>query len=128
MAGHCRSRRFRTPDRGPFDPHGERPVSRTGGLMVSNWWMRQSATAFSKTRRQSKIYAESNRWRFRQIFAELNSMQTLAVYRRLLVRHRLREFNRNGIEERLGWRDVFSASHGILARAGARAAAKGENT
>jgi hypothetical protein len=96
--------------------------------MVSNWWMRQSATAFGKTPHQSKIYAESNRSRFWQIFAELNSMQTLAIYRRLLVRHRLREFNRNGIEKRLGWRDVFSASHGILARAGARAAAKGENT
>ena len=36
--------------------------------------------------------------------------------------------NRNGTKRRPGSRDVFSASHGILARAGARAAAEGEDT
>jgi hypothetical protein len=97
--------------------------------MVSNWWMRQGATAFRETPPQSKIYAESKRSAFWRIFAELNSTQTLVIYRRLLIRDRLRERNRNGMEEkRLGWRDVFSASHGILARAGARAAATRENT
>jgi hypothetical protein len=53
--------------------------------MVSKWWMRQSTTAFAGSEHQSKIYSESNRWRFPRIFAELNSMQTLAIYRRLLL-------------------------------------------
>jgi hypothetical protein len=37
-------------------------------------------------RRQSKIYSESNQSGFRRIFDDLTSMQTLAIYRRLLVR------------------------------------------
>jgi hypothetical protein len=37
-----------------------------------------------RNRHQSKIYAESNRSAFLQIFRDLGSMQTLAVYRRLL--------------------------------------------
>jgi hypothetical protein len=53
--------------------------------MVSKWWMRQSTTVFAGSAHQSKIYGESNRWRFPRIFAELNSMQTLAIYRRLLL-------------------------------------------
>jgi hypothetical protein len=82
-----------------------------------------------------KIYTESNHSGFLQIFGDLSSMQTLAIYRRLLVRGRLRD-NRNGCEvaqrnkNKKGWqgsRDVFSASHGILARAGARAAAQRED-
>jgi hypothetical protein len=39
-----------------------------------------------KSRHQSKIYTESNQPGFLQIFGELSSMQTLAIYRRLLVR------------------------------------------
>jgi hypothetical protein len=35
---------------------------------------------------QSKIYAESNRSDFLQIFDGLSSMQTLAIYGRLLLR------------------------------------------
>jgi hypothetical protein len=35
---------------------------------------------------QSKIYTESKESNFLQIFGELISMQTLAIYRRLLVR------------------------------------------
>jgi hypothetical protein len=35
---------------------------------------------------QSKIYTESNQPDFSQIFGELSSMQTLAIYRGLLVR------------------------------------------
>jgi hypothetical protein len=35
-------------------------------------------------RHQSKIYAESNRSAFLQIFRDFGSMQTLAVYRRSL--------------------------------------------
>jgi hypothetical protein len=37
-----------------------------------------------RRRHQSKIYAESNRSAFLQIFRDLGSMQTLAVYRRSL--------------------------------------------
>jgi hypothetical protein len=37
-----------------------------------------------RKRHQSKIYAESNRSAFLQIFGSFGSMQTLAVYRRLL--------------------------------------------
>ncbi|HEV7600260.1 MAG TPA: hypothetical protein VGO49_08375 [Bradyrhizobium sp.] len=37
-----------------------------------------------RKRHQSKIYAESNRSAFLQIFRDFGSMQTLAVYRRLL--------------------------------------------
>jgi hypothetical protein len=74
---------------------------------------------------QWKIYTESNQSDFLRIFADLISMQTLAIYPRLLIKDRLREINRNGDQKRRpGTRDVFSASHGILARAGARAVAK----
>jgi hypothetical protein len=47
-------------------------------------------------RHQSKIYTESNQSTFRQIFADLTSMQTLAIYRQLLIKHRLRD--RTGCE------------------------------
>jgi len=63
--------------------------------MVSKWWMRPID---SESRHQSKIYTESNQSGFSQIFGDLNSTQTLAIYRRLLVRNRLRD-NRNGCEE-----------------------------
>jgi hypothetical protein len=39
-----------------------------------------------KDRHQSKIYTESNQSGFQRIFADLSSMQTLAIYRRLLVK------------------------------------------
>jgi hypothetical protein len=39
-----------------------------------------STAAFGGSRRQSKIYAESNRPDFFQIFAALSSMQTLTIY------------------------------------------------
>jgi len=39
-----------------------------------------------KNRHQSKIYTESNQSDFSQIFDDLTSMQTLAIYRRLLVK------------------------------------------
>jgi hypothetical protein len=44
--------------------------------------------------RQSKIYTESNQSAFLQILAALNSMQTLVIYRRLLIRTGC-EINRN---------------------------------
>jgi hypothetical protein len=49
--------------------------------MVSKWWMRASEHV---ERDQSKIYAKSNRSIFSEIFRVFQSMQTLAVYRRLL--------------------------------------------
>jgi hypothetical protein len=51
--------------------------------MVSKWW---TSPAGGEGRRQSKIYTESNQADFPQIFRELSSMQTLALYRRLLVK------------------------------------------
>jgi len=39
-----------------------------------------------RRRHQSKIYTESNDPDFLGVFAELTSMQTLAIYPRLLVR------------------------------------------
>jgi len=51
--------------------------------MVSKGW---TGAANSENRHQSKIYTESNQSDFSQISAELSSMQTLAIYRRLLVR------------------------------------------
>jgi hypothetical protein len=41
---------------------------------------------FAESRHQSKIYTESNQSHFSQIFGDLTSMQTLAIYRRLLVK------------------------------------------
>jgi len=75
---------------------------------------------------QSKIYAESNRSAFLQIFRDFRSMQTLAVYRRGLKKRVDCEINRNGMKK-TGSRDVLPASHGILARAGAGAAAQRED-
>lgn len=46
-------------------------------------------------RHQSKIYAESNQYNFQRIFVDFTSMQTLAVYRRLLVRNKASGPNRN---------------------------------
>jgi hypothetical protein len=51
----------------------------------------------AENRRQSKIYTESNHSGFSQIFGDLSSMQTLAIYQRLLVRNHC-ENNRNGCE------------------------------
>jgi hypothetical protein len=47
--------------------------------------------AFAESRHQSKIYTKSNHRDFRQIFGDLTSMQTLAIYRRLLIKSRLRD-------------------------------------
>src|SRR5712691_4284812 len=72
-----------------------------------------NASKNRESRHQSKIYTESNQSGFLQIFGDLSSMQTLAIYRRLLVRNRLRD-NRNGCEEsqrnqkgRQGSREMF---------------------
>jgi hypothetical protein len=58
----------------------------SAGGMVSKWWMRAGHRFHRNIRHQSKIYTESNQSGFSQIFGDLTSMQTLAIYRRLLVR------------------------------------------
>jgi hypothetical protein len=73
--------------------------------MVSKWWMRQRVL-LSESRHQSKIYTESNRSDFPRIFADLTSMQTLAIYRRLLVQNQLRD-HRNGNERDGRGRKMF---------------------
>jgi len=37
---------------------------------------------------QSKIYAESNHCNFQRIFGDFTSMETLPIYRRLIVRNK----------------------------------------
>jgi hypothetical protein len=54
--------------------------------MVSKWWMGGCARVFAGNRHQSKIYTESIRSGFSQIFGDLTSMQTLPIYRRLVVK------------------------------------------
>jgi hypothetical protein len=46
-----------------------------------------NARLFAGIRHQSKIYTESNQSNFRLIFGDLTSMQTLAIYRQLLIKH-----------------------------------------
>src|SRR5258707_11675256 len=76
--------------------------------MVSKWWIRSAQRNQGKTHHQSKIYTESNQSGFLQIFGDLSSMQTLAIYRRLLVRNRLRDARyRNGIKRDGRGREMF---------------------
>jgi hypothetical protein len=73
-------------------------------------------------RHKSKIYAESNDSNPSKIRVDLTSMQTLAIYRRLLVQG-LRA-NKGRPESR----DVLSASLGVLDWARARAVAQRQET
>jgi hypothetical protein len=63
--------------------------------MVSKGWTYRALRLLAPRRHQSKIYTESNQSDFWRIFGDLTSMQTLAIYRRLLVRIDC-EINRNG--------------------------------
>src|SRR5580700_732148 len=95
--------------------------------MVSKWWIWPKPPLHLQDRHQSKIYVESNHSHFWRILRDLTSMQTLAIYRRLIVRDS--EINCNTIEKRQpGSRDVFSASHGVLGRVGAGAVAQRQDT
>jgi hypothetical protein len=60
------------------------PSFQNGTGMVSKWWMACAERLQLQWRHQSKIYGESNRSAFLQIFRDFASMQTLAVYRRSL--------------------------------------------
>src|SRR3984957_5749290 len=76
---------YALPD-GSFDPNGERRVSAPAALWFRNGGCAGRLAAAGEGPHQSKIYAESNQSDFSQFFAELISMQTLAIYRPLLVR------------------------------------------
>jgi len=63
--------------------------------MVSKWWTPRRRPFCRTRRRQSKIYVESNDSNFQLIFGDFISMQTLAIYRRLLLRNKPAGFARN---------------------------------
>src|SRR5260370_25924430 len=107
-----------------FDADGERRVSSAFALWFRNGG-RTGRADFMRQRYQSKIYIESNQSDFQPIFGEFTSMQTLTIYRRLLVRSKRRHQPQFNQKKSPGSRDVFPASHGILARACARAVAQG---
>jgi hypothetical protein len=69
-----------------FDADGERPVSRAEAVWFRNGGYARQVDFTRERRHQSKIYTESNQSGFSQIFSDLTSMQTLALYRRLLIR------------------------------------------
>jgi hypothetical protein len=54
--------------------------------MVSKWWTGAAIGVFTENRLKLKIYTESIRSDFSQIFGDLTSMQTLAIYPRLVVK------------------------------------------
>jgi hypothetical protein len=135
------SRGFRRGCGGSFDADGERQVS--NARLV--WFRKGGCGRYVGPSRtfghQSKIYTESNQSGFSRIFGVLSSMQTLAIYRRLVVRGLIARATATvarsiaGVcvgsqrqqDRRPGSRDVFSAPHDLLARAGARAAAPRED-
>src|SRR5437763_8021142 len=96
--------------------------------MVSKWCTRVLRPKAAKSAHQSKIYGESIRRYFSQIFGQLISMQTLAIYQVTLVVDRVcpqthtRQMRRN-----TGSQDVVPAAFDVLAWAGAGAAAQGQN-
>jgi hypothetical protein len=65
--------------------------------MVSKWWTGSACLNPGRKRHQSKIYAESNQSDFWKTFGDLTSMQTLALYPRLLIQET----------------DVAKSSHGL---------------
>ena len=70
--------------------------------MVSKWWTRRHAHFFVFANHQSKIYVESNHSNFLRIFGEFTSMQTLAIYRRLIVRSKAAGITATGPKETTG--------------------------
>jgi hypothetical protein len=54
--------------------------------MVSKWWIGGYARVFAENLHQLKIYTESIPSSFSQIFGDLTSTQTLAIYPRLVVK------------------------------------------
>src|ERR1700730_1666195 len=82
-----------------FDANGERRVSEKFRIWFRNGGRERSMPAIAPAARQSKIYGESNQSDFSLIFAELSSMQSLAIYRGLLVENHC-GIDRNRFEKR----------------------------
>jgi hypothetical protein len=61
------------------------------GLWFRNGGRGARAHSLAKSRHQSKIYTDSNQSDFLQISGGLTSTQTLAIYRRLVIKDRLRD-------------------------------------
>jgi hypothetical protein len=68
-----------------FDADGERRVSGKNPVWFRNGGCGTRMPAIASAARQSKIYSESKQSDFSPIFGELSSMQSLAIYRGLLV-------------------------------------------
>jgi hypothetical protein len=68
-----------------FNPDGERGVSARDAVWFRNGGCAEVLRFCRESPHQSKIYAESNEPDFLRIFGALISMQTLAIYRPLLV-------------------------------------------
>jgi hypothetical protein len=73
---------------------------------------------------QSKIYAKHNRSNFPQFTPIAKTWTSRATAN---AEYRLREKSQRDVSNWTGEHDVLSYAHGILARAGARAAANREN-
>ena len=106
-ANTMHSRGFRGPARRSFNADGERQVSSRDRLWFRNGGCAGRVHLSHGVRHQSKIYAESNQSDFSQIFGELTSMQTLAIYRRLLVRSKPAGVNRNRTKRDDRGREMF---------------------
>jgi hypothetical protein len=100
------SRGFRASRDGPFNADGERRVSRSDPVWFRNGGCPETIHVFRKSGHQSKIYTESNQSDFSRIFGDLTSMQTLAIYRRLLIRDELRDQPQRNKETARG-REMF---------------------
>src|SRR5437764_8537734 len=112
--------------RAPFDADGERRRSGKKPVWFRNGGCGGCMPAIVKSGpRQLKIYGESKGPDLLRIFSALSPMQSLAIYRGLLIGISC-GIDRNRLG-RSGSRDVFSAAHGVLAGAGARAVAAGQD-
>jgi hypothetical protein len=63
--------------------------------MVSKWWMPERVSFLPENGHQSKIYAESNDSGSGRVFGAFASIETLTIYRRLLVRNKAGGLNRS---------------------------------
>ena len=71
-----------------FDADGERQVTGRDRLWFRNGGCASGANFSRDGGHQSKIYAELNHSSFRKIFGGFISMETLRIYRRLVVRNK----------------------------------------
>jgi hypothetical protein len=101
------------------------------GFRRGQLWFRngngRGASLLAESRHQSKIYTESKQSGFSANFRQINFNGNTCDLSTPASQEMNCEINRNETKRRPGSRDVFSASHGILARACARAAAQGKD-